>query len=82
MPDRRELWTLRYQATGGSRGTERRDWLVAEGSAPAERVSRVIAGVLRRGGTGREPLEVPIHRDAARWAALLLRLRTEQSGDS
>ena len=52
--DRRSLLTLRYQAERTPRGLQRSDELAELGTAPAELIPAVIAGVLRRLGDGQE----------------------------
>ncbi len=68
---RRRLVTLRYQtAPGGDVPAEQE--LVEQGVAPAERIERVVAGVLRRlGGTPEISEVVRIDGDPARWERML-----------
>ncbi|HEX2093690.1 MAG TPA: hypothetical protein VHG28_14900 [Longimicrobiaceae bacterium] len=72
-PDRRGVWTLRYEAVGGKGGKIRRvDSLVEQAVVPAERVERVIEGVLRRLGTETEvPRMHGVEGERGRWAELL-----------
>ncbi|MGI9181585.1 MAG: hypothetical protein ACR2H9_13910 [Longimicrobiaceae bacterium] len=67
----RRLVTLRYEAApGGEEPTEQE--LVEQGIAPAERIDRVVAGVLRRLGDAHEaPTAVRIEGDPARWEQML-----------
>ena len=69
-PNRRQLYTLRYEATRG-RSAGRRDILEQQGSAPLDRVPRVIAGVLRRLGEAEVPRLETIEGDSERWNAVL-----------
>jgi hypothetical protein len=68
--DRRQLYTLRYEASRG-RSATRHDHLEQQGSAPRDRVSRVIAGVLRRLGEAEDPRLETVEGDPARWSAVL-----------
>ncbi len=78
-PDRRALFTLRYEAEPerGPKGKPtgrmlRTDQLEEQGVAPADRLDRIVDGVVRRtGGVGDAPRVHPIGGDAARWEALL-----------
>lgn len=70
--EQRQLLTLRYEATREHRGMRRLEELIEEGSAPAERIERVIAGVLRRLGDAPEaPRAVWIGGEPRRWTQLL-----------
>lgn len=77
--DRRILFTLRYEAepekttTGRPTGRMlRTDLLEEQGVAPADRLDRIVDGVVRRmGGAGDAPEVRPIGGDAARWEELL-----------
>lgn len=65
----REVMTVRYEhrAGAGKKGADERS-SASHGWAPAERVSRVIDGVLRRlGETGEDPEVVEVAGDAAAW---------------
>ncbi|MDR0786489.1 MAG: hypothetical protein LBG44_01245 [Gemmatimonadota bacterium] len=71
----RTLFTCRYEAIpvrGGMRTEER---VAEEGSAPVERIERVIAGVLARSGADEaEPTLEVIEGDTERWALFLEKL--------
>lgn len=77
--DRRVLFTLRYEAeaekTPKGKPTGRvlrTDLLEEQGVAPADRLDRIVDGVVRRlGGAGDAPEVRPIGGDVARWEALL-----------
>ncbi|HEV2147825.1 MAG TPA: hypothetical protein VGR37_10520, partial [Longimicrobiaceae bacterium] len=71
--DRREVWTLGYEAEQPMGGKSRRaDALTEQAVAPVGRVERVIEGVLRRLGTETEaPRMHPVEGSPARWAELL-----------
>jgi hypothetical protein len=73
---RRVLLTLRYDAESLRGGkTRRTDALVEEGTVPAERVDRIVDGMVRRLGGGTETPEThEVGGDAERWARLLARL--------
>lgn len=70
----RRLVTLRYQSVpGGELPTQ--EELVEQGVAPAERIDRVVAGVLLRLGDTPEALQVVrIEGDPARWERMLARI--------
>lgn len=71
-PGRREVVTLHcvWETIRGR--LQRTDTLVEQGSAPAERLSRVIDGVLGRMKNEREvPRSERIDGDRVRWGALL-----------
>lgn len=78
-PDRRALFTLRYEAEpernpkGKPTGRMlRTDQLEEQGVAPADRLDRIVDGVVRRmGSAGDAPRVHPIGGDAACWAELL-----------
>lgn len=91
--DRRSLWTLRYEAepdreakpgkrAKGPPPLVRRDLLEEQGVAPAERLDRIIDGVVRRlGGEGGEAPEVrEVGGDPTRWAELLADLDPSSEG--
>jgi hypothetical protein len=70
--DRRQLVTVRYEAETVRGAVRRADRITEEGWAPADRLSRLIAGVLARLGAGaEEPVERAIGGRAEAWAALL-----------
>lgn len=72
--DRRTVVTLRYsmeEVKGRPKAEER---VTEEGSAPPERIDRVIAGVLARSGEDDvEPIAAEIGGDPERWTELLTR---------
>jgi hypothetical protein len=73
--DNREVVTIRYEAglSGGRTGYQQR--VTEEGWAPAERIDRVIAGVLARSGsTSAEPISEQIGADQSNWEGFLERL--------
>jgi hypothetical protein len=73
-PDQRELLTLRYEAERDRAGRLRcSDELESLGRAPADRLERVIAGVLQRLRDEAEPSTEVIRGSEARWAELLAR---------
>lgn len=70
--DRRQLLTLRYEAERRRGTLHLREELVEQGSASAERIERVVSGVLRRLGDALEaPRIVRIGGNAERWEQLL-----------
>jgi hypothetical protein len=71
-PDRRQLVTIRYVAET-VRGTLRRtDQAAEEGWAPADRIPRLIAGVLARlGESAEEPVERAVGGREEAWTSLL-----------
>jgi hypothetical protein len=73
--DTRRLVTWRYEATR-ERGRPRRSDLVTEqGSAPTERIPRLIEGVLARLGDAAEtPIAEAVAGDPERWNAFLASL--------
>lgn len=81
-PDRRGLFTLRYDAeperTPKGKPTGRMlraDTLEEQGVAPADRLDRIVDGVVRRlGGAGDAPRVRQVGGDEARWAELLREL--------
>jgi hypothetical protein len=74
----RHLLTLRYQAQQTAAGIRRTDTLAEQGSAPPERLPRVIAGVLHRlRDESEEPLEVEVAGSPERWHGLLRRFGIE-----
>jgi hypothetical protein len=72
----RTIHTLHYEAEPQPRGAPvRRDELVEQGTVPAERVDRIIEGVLRRLDRAETPEVRDTRGEAAAWAALLAALR-------
>ncbi len=73
---RRTLHTLRYEAESLKGGKTRRvDSRVEEGSVPADRLDRIVDGVVRRLGGGMETPEVRgVGGDPARWARMVAEL--------
>jgi hypothetical protein len=71
-PAQRTLVTLRYRAEQVKGRLHREDSISEEGSAPAERIERVIAGVLARSGEqSADPLVETIGGSEERWATFL-----------
>jgi hypothetical protein len=74
-PDRRTLVTLRYEAEQVKGETVRQERVDEEGSAPCERIERVIAGVLARSGAeSPDPRSEEIDGRADRWLEILEKL--------
>lgn len=72
---RREVWTLQYEAERQKGGkTARTDVLTPQGEVPADRVERIIDGVVRRLGGAGAPDVREIDGDAGAWAELLREL--------
>ncbi|MDB4947732.1 MAG: hypothetical protein JWM27_381 [Gemmatimonadetes bacterium] len=73
VSDRREVWTLQYDAErlkGGK--TKRADTLLEQATVPSGLLERIIDGVVRRlGGDADAPDVHEVGGDAARWADLL-----------
>jgi hypothetical protein len=70
----RELLTLRYEAETVRNEIRVTDALISQGRAPADRIPRLIEGVLARLEDEREdPVPEEIGGDPARWALLLAR---------
>jgi hypothetical protein len=70
---RRTLHTLRYEAESLKGGkTRRMDSRQEEGTVPADRLDRIVDGLVRRLGGGTETPEVrDVRGDPAEWARLL-----------
>jgi hypothetical protein len=74
----RELLTLRYEAEAARNEIRVTDTLTSQGRAPADRIPRLIEGVLARLEDEREdPAAEEIRGDPARWALLLARAAGE-----
>lgn len=73
---RRTLHTLRYEAESLRGGKTRRvDSRQEEGTVPADRLNRIVDGMVRRLGGGMETPEVrDVSGDGAKWARLLAEL--------
>jgi hypothetical protein len=71
-PGHRRIVTLRYLRSREPRTAVRQDRWVEEGSCPADRVGRLVDGVVRRAGADRQPVE-PFEIDGRveAWASLL-----------
>jgi hypothetical protein len=70
--DQRLVLTLRYEAERTRTGVRVRDTLAEQGAAPADRIPRLIEGVLARLKDAAEnPLARTIAGSPARWAELL-----------
>lgn len=70
--ERRRILTLRSEWSRALKPEPPRDVLEEHGSCPAERVERLVAGLVRRmGEADQEPSVVKIAGDAERWHALL-----------
>lgn len=73
----RQLVTWRYEAERVRGVLRREDTVTGEGWAPAERIPRLIEGVLARLGDENErPIAEQIGGDPERWAALLASSRS------
>ena len=71
-PERRDLLTARYSAELTGQGLTFESGLTSEGSAPPDRLPRVMDGVVRRSDLQLgEPREEKIGGDAERFQALL-----------
>lgn len=70
---RRTLHTLRYEAESLKGGkTRRADSRQEEGTVPADRLDRLVDGIVRRLGGGMETPEVrDVGGDGAKWARLM-----------
>lgn len=78
--ERRPILTLRYEVARGGGKAMRTDVVQEQGSAPAERVQRVIEGVVRRlGGETALPDAVAVEGLRERWNELLDRLREDRA---
>ena len=72
---RREVWTLQYEAERQKGGkVARTDSLLAQGEVPADRVERIIDGVVRRLGGAGAPDVREVRGDPLAWAELLAEL--------
>jgi hypothetical protein len=72
---RREVWTLQYEAERQKGGRiARTDTLLAQGEVPADRVERIIDGVVRRLGGAGAPDVREVRGDPMAWAELLAEL--------
>lgn len=71
--ERRTIWTLRYEAEAGKGGkVARTDALEEQGTVPADRVDRIVDGVVRRlDGEGGPPDVRELEGDEEAWRALL-----------
>ena len=69
--DARRVFTLRYDVEPGRRGAERNVSLVEEGSAPAERITRIIEGVARRAEEDGVPVRIDVRGSEAAWQTLV-----------
>jgi hypothetical protein len=68
----RTLFTYRYETHPVKGGTRRDERVTEEGSAPVERIDRVIAGVLARSAANAvEPIAEALGGDESRWSAFL-----------
>ncbi len=74
----RELLTLQYESEPARDGMRLTDLLTSQGRAPADRVPRLIDGVLARLADEREdPVAEEIRGDPDRWSRLLARAACE-----
>jgi hypothetical protein len=74
----RELVTLQYEAEAARDGIRLTDLLTSQGRAPADRIPRLIEGVLARLDDEREdPVAEEIGGDPERWTLLLARAAGE-----
>jgi hypothetical protein len=71
--DRRQVWTLQYEAERVKGGkTNRTDTLLEQATVPAAVLGRIVDGVVRRlGGDADAPDVREVDGSAARWAELL-----------
>lgn len=70
--EQRQVVTWRYEATREKGAVRRQDSLAEQGWAPAERIPRLIEGVVARAGDEAEdPIAEAIGGDAERWSAFL-----------
>lgn len=77
----RTLCTIRYQAEANKQGRIRRtETTTEEGSAPAERIDKVIAGVLRRDAEPGEPWLLEVGGSPERWAEVIAELLPDLTG--
>ncbi len=68
----RRLVTWRYEAVRERGQVRRTDEVAEQGSAPAERIPRLIEGVLARMGDAAEsPITEAVAGDPGRWSAML-----------
>ncbi len=71
-PDRRRIITARFTLGGDAHARELRQELAEHGAAPAERIGRVVDGVVRRlDDEPAPPRHARIAGDASRWLELL-----------
>lgn len=75
--DRRRLWTARYTAEETGRGVTFDASLDEEGTAPPDRLPRVMAGVVRRSGEDLEALGDPREVEIRATPGLLADLMSE-----
>lgn len=81
-PDRRVIWTVQYEVTGGRHPARiRGDEVTEQGTVPANRLERLISEVVRRSG-GEEvlPPSRSIRGSEARWVELIEELRGHVDG--
>lgn len=71
----RRVLTVRYEIRRTREGVTAAETLAEQGTAPAEHVDRVIAGVIRRlGDDAGQPVPHHIAGDPDRWSELILSL--------
>lgn len=74
-PGRRRVVTLRWQRQAGPKARPRDDSWEEHGSCPAERLPRVVEGVVRRAGADGQPAEAfDVAGSDVAWSALLAAL--------
>jgi hypothetical protein len=68
----RQVITIRYETRQEKTGVTRSDTITDEGTVPAERLNRLIDGVLRRiGDDAPDPITEKIEGSSEKWAGLL-----------
>jgi len=67
----RQLLTIRYEAERARSAGAPRVEVTEEGRAPADRVARIIRGVVERLEAADEPAEYVVQGDPDRWSAVL-----------
>jgi hypothetical protein len=73
-PAQRRLLTVAYETEAGARELRVARTVTEQGRAPADRIPRLMQGVLARlRDEPGDPVETPIRFDPARWTALLER---------
>lgn len=76
----RTLCTIRYHCETDKGRMRRSETITEEGSAPAERIDKVIAGVLRRDAEPGEPWLLEVGGSPERWAEIVANLLPDLTG--